>query len=78
MFEYQAHRQRSADLIRRAEQERLARQLIRTRRAARRTAAEHSEHAEHAEHAETTETTAEPEPEARTTRPHRATPFRAT
>ncbi|MDH6700328.1 hypothetical protein [Streptomyces sp. MAA16] len=75
MFEYQAHRQRSADLIRRAEQERLARQLIRTRRAARRTAAEHSGHAERAE---TTETTAEPEPEARTTRPHRATPFRAT
>ncbi|MFV0133493.1 hypothetical protein ACLGIH_09695 [Streptomyces sp. HMX87] len=40
MYEYELHKARSADLIRRAEQERLAREVVRAARAARRAAAQ--------------------------------------
>ncbi|MCX4765180.1 hypothetical protein OG562_30235 [Streptomyces sp. NBC_01275] len=40
MYEYELQQARSAELIRRAEHERLAREAVRTRRAARREAAE--------------------------------------
>ncbi|CCK27277.1 hypothetical protein BN159_2898 [Streptomyces davaonensis JCM 4913] len=39
MFEYELHHLRSADLIREADNERLAREAVRSRRAARREAA---------------------------------------
>ncbi|MGV9451470.1 hypothetical protein [Streptomyces sp. NPDC003635] len=39
MFEYELHHLRSADLIREAQNERLVREIVRTRRAARREAA---------------------------------------
>ncbi|GAA4076569.1 hypothetical protein GCM10022233_64210 [Streptomyces shaanxiensis] len=42
MYEYELHHLRAAELIRRAEQERLAREAARVRRAARREAAERS------------------------------------
>lgn len=42
MYEYELHHLRSAELIRQAEHERLVREAIRSRRAARREAAERS------------------------------------
>ncbi|GCB45826.1 hypothetical protein [Streptomyces sp. NL15-2K] len=42
MYEYELSQFRSADLIRRAEQARLAREAVRGRRAARREAARHA------------------------------------
>ncbi|MFI6012859.1 hypothetical protein ACIBAG_29280 [Streptomyces sp. NPDC051243] len=42
MYEYELHRIRSAELIRQAEHERLARAAVRARREARREAVEHS------------------------------------
>lgn len=46
MFEYEIHEQRSAELRRRAEQDRLAREALRGRRAARRSAARDAGEAE--------------------------------
>lgn len=43
MFEYQVHQQRSAELIRRADRERLAREVVRARRAAARPTTENPE-----------------------------------
>ncbi|NUT24398.1 MAG: hypothetical protein HOV84_00370 [Streptomyces sp.] len=42
MYEYEIHHFRSTELIRKAEHERLAREALRLRRAARREAAEHA------------------------------------
>ncbi|SDP77121.1 hypothetical protein SAMN04487981_13910 [Streptomyces sp. cf386] len=42
MYEYELHHLRSAELIRRAEHERLVREVVRSRRATRREAAEGS------------------------------------
>jgi hypothetical protein len=42
MYEYELHQMRSAELIRRAQDERLAREVVRARRAARRKTAEHA------------------------------------
>ncbi|MFE9441270.1 hypothetical protein ACFYO2_20170 [Streptomyces sp. NPDC006602] len=42
MYEYEISQLRSAELIRKAEQERLAREAVRSRRAARRETAEHA------------------------------------
>ncbi|MGW1726121.1 hypothetical protein ACWCQK_24650 [Streptomyces sp. NPDC002306] len=46
MFEYELQRIRSAELIRHAERERLARAVLRGRRAARRAAAEQAKESE--------------------------------
>ncbi|GGT32548.1 hypothetical protein [Streptomyces chromofuscus] len=46
MFEYEVHRTRSAELLRRAERERLAREAVRRARAARHEAAERSAESE--------------------------------
>ncbi|WP_367320647.1 hypothetical protein [Streptomyces sp. HUAS ZL42] len=48
MYEYELHQMRSAELRRRAEHDRLAREAVRHRRAARREAAERT--AEHEAH----------------------------
>lgn len=48
MYEYELQRIRSAELLRRAEQERLAREAVRVRRAARRSAEGEGETGAHA------------------------------
>ncbi|MFF0596454.1 hypothetical protein [Streptomyces antibioticus] len=62
MYEYELHQIRSAELLRRAADERLAREAVRGRRAARREAAERAAH---------DRPSANPESEPHTHRPRR-------
>ncbi|MCX4742906.1 hypothetical protein [Streptomyces antibioticus] len=62
MYEYELHQIRSAELLRRAADERLAREAVRGRRAARREAAERAAH---------DRSTTNPETEPHTHRPRR-------